>query len=132
MAALPAARHPTAATQLTEFKKLSAVASGLGATDHEEPFQFSTKACGLKLLPPPPPNGPVDPAAQHCPVPVHEMPLKIAPDPVGGVGTDPDMSLQVEPSQCSMRTPDAMPKVGSVLAPEAQQSSGPVQARPWR
>ena len=39
------------------------------------------------------------------------------------LGTDDDMSVQVDPFQCSMRTPADVPLL-SVVAPEAQQSVG--------
>ena len=102
-AAPPTATHPTARTHETEFKKLSAVTFGLGSTDHEVPFQFSTKLCGWNPLPPPPPNEPNEPTAQHCTELRHVMLLRIAG--VVELGTDDDMSVQPDPFQCSMRTP---------------------------
>ena len=44
-------------------------------------------------------------------------------------GTDADMSVQVEPSQCCRRRPEASP-VSSVVAPEAQQSEASTQVSP--
>jgi hypothetical protein len=129
VAALPAAKHVTARTQVMVFKKLSAATFGLGSIDHEEPFQFSMRACGRKLLPPPPPNGPRAPTTQHCVALMHETLLRMPG--MEESGTDPDVSVQLEPSQCCSRSPDATP-VESVVAPEAQQSVALTQVMPLR
>ena len=55
------------------------------------------------------------------------MPLRIPG--VEESGTDADTSLHAAPSQCSMRTPAALPSL-SVLDPEAQQSVALTHARP--
>ena len=47
------------------------------------------------------------------------------------LGTDDDMSVQVDPFQCSMRTPADVPLL-SVVAPEAQQSLALAQPMPLR
>ena len=129
VAALPPARHPTDCTQLTETKKLRADTFGLGSIDQAEPFQLSMNACGWKLPPPPPPNDPSAPTAQHCTELTHEMLLRMPG--VEESGTDAETSVQVEPSQCSMMSPDAIP-VSSVVAPDAQQSEAVTQVRPYR
>src|SRR5580693_4720202 len=85
---LPTATHPTAWTQLSEFRKLMAVTFGLGAIDQLDPFQFSMNVCGRKSPPPPPPNGPEDPTAQHWAELTQEMLLRIAPVAPVGSGTD--------------------------------------------
>ena len=131
VAELPTATHPTACTQLTEFKKLMAVTFGLGAIDQLEPFQFSMNVRGRKLPPPPPPNGPEDPTAQHSAVLTQAMPLRIAPVPGSGSGTEAETSVHEEPSQCSISIPDAIP-VLSVVAPEAQQSVASAHSSPLR
>jgi hypothetical protein len=125
---LPSARHPTPDTQLTELRKLRAVTFGLGCTDHDDPFQYSTKLCGCG---PEPPllNDPVEPTAQHCVALRQEIPANMpgAAEP----GTDSDASLHEVPSQCSIRIPEAFP-VSSVVAPDAQQSLSPTHCRPLR
>ena len=126
-AAVPAAMHPTARTQVTVVRRLSALAFGLGSMDQDEPFQFSMTACGWKPPPPPPPNPPREPTAQHCAVLRHEMPLRMPG--VEGSGTDADRSVQAAPFQCSMRIPDAFP-LPSVIAPEAQQSASVTHVTP--
>ncbi len=128
---LPTATQPTASTQLTEFKKLTTVTFGLGAIDQLEPFQFSMKLWGRKLLPPPPPNGPDDPTAQHWTVLTQEMLLRIAPVPGLGSGTEAETSVHEEPSQCCTSIADAIP-VLSVVAPEAQQSVASTHSSPLR
>ena len=128
---LPTATHPTAWTQLTEFKKLTTVTFGLGAIDQLEPFQFSMKPCGRKLPPPPPPNVPEDPTAQHWTAPTQEMLLRIAPTPGLGAGSEVETSVHEEPSQCCISIPDAIP-LPSVVAPEAQQSVASTHSSPLR
>ena len=125
---LPSATQPTLGTQLTELRKLRKATFGLGSTDHDEPFQYSTKLCGFG---PEPPllNEPVEPTAQHCTALRQEIPASIpgALEP----GTDADASLHEVPSQCSIRIPEAFP-LSSVVAPEAQQSLPPTHCRPLR
>ena len=129
MAELPAARHATPRTQLTVFKKLRVATSGLGSTDHDEPFQLSIRACGRKLLPPPPPVGPSSPTAQHCTALTQETLLSMPGTEESG--TEPETSVQLAPFHCCSRIPDAMPLV-SVVAPDAQQSVASTQAMPLR
>src|ERR1700728_3615303 len=126
---LPSVRHPTLGTQLTELRKLRAVTFGLGCTDHDDPFQYSTTLCGCA---PEPPllNEPVEPTAQHCAALRQEIPARRPGD--AEPGTDADASVHVEPSQCSTSNPDAVPVTGSVVAPEAQQSVAPTHSRPLR
>ena len=125
---LPSARQPTLGTQLTELRKLRKVTFGLGCTDHDDPFQYSTKLCGLgpesPLL-----NEPVEPTAQHCCALRQEIPANMPG--AAESGTDSDASLHVVPSQCSIRIPEAFP-VSSVVAPEAQLSLSPTHSRPLR
>ena len=127
VAELPAARHPTACTQEIESRKLNAVTSGLGSIDQEEPFQLSMNPCGWNPEPPPPPNDPNEPTAQHCTELRHEMLLRIPG--LAEPGTDADTSVQAEPSQRSMRIPDALPLMGSVIDPDAQQSVAVAQRK---
>ncbi len=129
VAELPAARHATARTQLTVFKKLRAATLGLGSTDHDEPFQLSIRACGRKLLPPPPPVGPSSPTAQHCTALTQETLLSMPG--MEESGTEPETSVQLAPFHCCSRIPDAMPLV-SVVAPDAQQSVALTQVMPLR
>ena len=125
---LPSATHPTLGTQLNALRKLSAVTWGLGCTDHDEPFQYSTTLCSCGPFPPLLID-PVDPTAQHCAALTHEI-LASMPGDVES-GTDADASVQDAPSQCSMRIPD-IPPLPSVVAPDAQQSLAPTHSRPLR
>ena len=127
MAALPAARHITARTQVTVSKKLNAATFGLGSMDQAVPFQLSMTDCGVKFPPPPPPNGPRDPTAQHCTELTQETLLSMPA--VEASGTVEDVSVHAAPFQCCNRNPEAMPLV-SVVDPEAQQSVASAHVMP--
>ncbi|MGA2473647.1 MAG: hypothetical protein ABSG39_09140 [Acidimicrobiales bacterium] len=127
MAAVPAARHATACTQVRVSSKPIAVTFGLGSIDQEEPFQFSMMGVGRNPEPPPPPNDPNEPTAQHCTALRHEMLLRMPG--VEESGTDAETSVQVDPFHCCMTIPDAFPLL-SVVAPDAQQSVASAHARP--
>ena len=120
-------RQATDCTQVTVTKKLSAATFGLGSIDHEEPFQFSMNVCGWKFPPPPPPNVPWEPTAQHW-VELTQVTLLRIP-PLVASGTELETSVQPEPFQCCNKSPDAMPLV-SVVAPDAQQSEEFTQVTP--
>ena len=108
---------------------LSAATLGLGSIDQAEPFQFSMKLCGGEF--PLPLIVPDDPTPQHWVALGQEMLLRIAPIDGLGEGTDAETSVQEDPSQDSIRIPDAVP-VWSVVAPDAQQSVALTHSRPLR
>ena len=68
-----------------------------------------------------------DPTAQHC-VELTQVTLLRIP-PLVASGTELEASVQPAPSQCSSKSPDAMPLV-SVVAPDAQQSEEFTQVTP--
>jgi hypothetical protein len=116
--ALPTAQHPVP-PHVTELRKLRAVTFGLGWIDQAVPFHISMKLFGWKLEPPPPPNGPVDPTAQHWDALRHDTEARKLTVELGGTGlvtTD-----QTEPSQFSIRVASALPLL-SVVDPDTQQS----------
>ena len=107
VAALPAAQHPDVRMQVRVSRNPSTPTDGLGSTTHDVPSHCSTNCRGWKPEPPPPPNEPEDPAAQHRVGPTQATAPRMLP-PVGsasGVGT----RVQRAPSHASARVCPAVP-----------------------